>query len=214
MYMTDKEILDSYRQAEDRRAQITVLADLNACKDSEMRDYLIALGEEAPPLRKRKAPATKKPPMDELRAKTLYDEGLDDTAIADALGEKETRVGEWRRRMRLPARRKKRSDCGGTERTEGETDSHVEPPALLGMTEEETDSHVGPEALLGMTKGEDDRISLKGLIRVLQDVEKGFPDAQIDMEGQGALLGASVRIDYDNEGQPAEVTVLLIGEVL
>lgn len=43
------EIVSSYRQAANRRTQIKVLADLNACSEERIREFLEDAGEELPP---------------------------------------------------------------------------------------------------------------------------------------------------------------------
>lgn len=43
------EIVSSYRQAANRRAQIKVLAELNACSEERIREFLEDAGEELPP---------------------------------------------------------------------------------------------------------------------------------------------------------------------
>lgn len=105
-YMTDGEIITDFRQAKDQKAQVKILAELNCVSVPEMRTKLAELGllpNEAPAdttiLRKpAKAPL---PPMDELRAMELYREGLDDLAIAEALGVTRSRIRDWRLRMHL-----------------------------------------------------------------------------------------------------------------
>ena len=44
LYMTDSELLTSYRQAADPIGQILVLAELNAMEEVEMREYLLSIG--------------------------------------------------------------------------------------------------------------------------------------------------------------------------
>lgn len=48
MTMTPAEIAKSYREAKNRRAQIGVLADLNACKKSDILAALVEAGEITP----------------------------------------------------------------------------------------------------------------------------------------------------------------------
>lgn len=48
MTMTPAEIAKSYREAKDRRAQIGVLADLNACKKPDILAALVEAGELTP----------------------------------------------------------------------------------------------------------------------------------------------------------------------
>lgn len=44
----EDDILPSYRQAANRRAQIKILADLNGCTEERIRDFLEDAGEELP----------------------------------------------------------------------------------------------------------------------------------------------------------------------
>ena len=44
--MSGNDILKEYREAKDRRAQIQILADLNACSRGEIVDFLVKCGEE------------------------------------------------------------------------------------------------------------------------------------------------------------------------
>lgn len=67
--------------------------------------------------------AKKKPdttPLDELRAMQLYNDGLDDIAMADALGVTAKRVQSWRLRMHL-----KRPNAGQKKKIEKEKKSSV-----------------------------------------------------------------------------------------
>lgn len=57
MYMKIEEILKSYQEAKDKKNQITILADMNACSKREIKDELIKAGipeEELPKLRANK----------------------------------------------------------------------------------------------------------------------------------------------------------------
>lgn len=67
---------------------------------------------------KKKAPDTA--PIDELRALQLYNDGLDDIAMADALGVTAKRVQNWRLRMHL-----KRPNAGQKKKIEKEKKSSV-----------------------------------------------------------------------------------------
>ena len=52
-HMTDDEIRRSWKRAEDRRAQIGILAELNNRSKDDVRAKLIELGEEVPEIRGR-----------------------------------------------------------------------------------------------------------------------------------------------------------------
>lgn len=101
--MTDSEIASMWRTCKDRNAQVRILADLNVKTKAEVLDKLRELQRDLRGVRMAKAGggAPKKPPMDELRAMDLYRDGLDDLAIAEALGETQNRVKDWRRRMKM-----------------------------------------------------------------------------------------------------------------
>ena len=115
--MGDEELAVSFRRAKDKKAQISILADLNLCAPYEIAERLESMGEltgtglmpENFPRRYISSNAKagkvskpgKRPPIDEIRAKELFDEGYDDLAIAEALGCSKTRIKEWRSRMHL-----------------------------------------------------------------------------------------------------------------
>lgn len=101
--MTDSEIESMWRTCKDRNAQVRILADLNIKTKAEVLDKLRELQCDLRGVRMTKTGggAQKKPPMDELRAMDLYQDGLDDLAIAEALGETQNRVKDWRRRMKM-----------------------------------------------------------------------------------------------------------------
>lgn len=46
MYMSRSEICRDYRMAKSRRAQVTILADMNLCKKEEIIKILISEGED------------------------------------------------------------------------------------------------------------------------------------------------------------------------
>lgn len=134
MYMTDEEIRRDYREAKDRVKQIGILADMNATSKQEIREKLRELGEiktergsqvaegdaDCHTLRARNdTKVGEARVMDELRAMQLYEEGLDDIEMADALGVKEEKIKAWRRRMKLK-RKAGRKAC----KTDGTDGAH------------------------------------------------------------------------------------------
>lgn len=96
------EIVRSYRMAADPKKQIKVLAELNACSVKEIRRVLVGEGvlprETEVPEEPKKA-ARKR--FDEETARMLYEEGLDDAAIAKATGMTAHTVAKWRSRNGL-----------------------------------------------------------------------------------------------------------------
>lgn len=107
--MTDGEIASMWRTCKDRNEQVNILADLNVKSRVEMLGKLRELGCDLRGVRTGSygGGAPRKPPIDELRAMQLYEEGLNDLDIAEALGETQNRVKHWRRRMKLPPITKK-----------------------------------------------------------------------------------------------------------
>lgn len=122
------EIVRSYRMAADPKKQIKVLAELNACSVKEIRQVLVGEGvlprETEVPEEPKKA-ARKR--FDEETARMLYEEGLDDAAIAKATGMTAHTVAKWRSRngLRKKARKprmKKQVDVPSTKPSEAEPD--------------------------------------------------------------------------------------------
>ena len=71
---TDDEIVTSYLQAANQKKQISVLADLNACKDADIRDVLTRAGIR---IKKQKSDKTKKLLAHyEARAKAGFTHGI------------------------------------------------------------------------------------------------------------------------------------------
>lgn len=120
------EIVRSYRMAADPKKQIKVLAELNACSVKEIRQVLVGEGvlprETEIPEEPKKA-AKKR--FDEETARMLYEEGLDDAAIAKVTGMTAHTVAKWRSRnglrkkVRKP-RMKKQVDVPSTKPSEAE----------------------------------------------------------------------------------------------
>lgn len=126
--MTDGEITSMWRTCKDRNAQVRILADLNVKSRKETLEKLRELGCDLRGVRMAKTGggAPKKPPMDELRAMDLYQDGLDDLAIAEALGETQNRVKDWRRRMKM---KPNKTEAAPAESLEREKDPVREDPA-------------------------------------------------------------------------------------
>jgi len=77
MQMTNGEIVASYRQAKNKKEQVKILAELNACKNEEITEILVDGGVAAnqlPRTREKKAPEKNKPihtaPVVEVTADT------------------------------------------------------------------------------------------------------------------------------------------------
>lgn len=126
MEMDKSEIAVSFRLAKDKKAQIETLADLNQCSPWRIATLLDEMGElrayDLTPdmfsrhftpvggTKKTKSRGQKRPRvvMDEIRAMELYEEGLDDLAMSEALGVGVCRVEEWRKRMHLKTQKRRK----------------------------------------------------------------------------------------------------------
>jgi len=120
------EIRTSFRLAKDKRNQIEVLADLNRCSPWCIATLLDEMGElrqhDLKPdmfsnhftpvggTKKTNSRGQKRPRvvMDEIRAMELYEDGLDDLAMSEALGVGVCRVEEWRKRMHLKTQKRRK----------------------------------------------------------------------------------------------------------
>lgn len=137
------EIVRSYRMAADPKKQIKVLAELNACSVKEIRRVLVGEGvlprETEVPEEPKKA-ARKR--FDEETARMLYEEGLDDAAIAKETGMTAQTVAKWRSRngLRKKARKprmKKQVDVPSTKPSEAQPD--VQKISVVGEAVEVTE---------------------------------------------------------------------------
>lgn len=102
--MTDEEIRIMFHEAKDPAEQVKILADMNLVNKHQMFNKLKELGCDLSGIREPrvKTGGRAKEPIDELRAKELYNEGLDDLAISESLGCSVSKVSAWRRMMKLP----------------------------------------------------------------------------------------------------------------
>ena len=112
MFMSDGDIITSFRQAKDQQKQIQVLADLNSCTKAQMVNKLLELGlvdAGKAPKRGRGAGNPGRPVDEEqeYRRKSLYDAGATDAEMAEILGIARCTVASWRRRKGLPQHYKK-----------------------------------------------------------------------------------------------------------
>lgn len=99
MQMSDNEILGNYRRAKDQKAQVKILADLNAVSEPEMAEKLRSLGIKVPGRAAKESSSS----VDWLRARQLYDEGQSDLEIAEQLGCSKQTLANWRKREGLHA---------------------------------------------------------------------------------------------------------------
>lgn len=167
------EIVRSYRMAADPKKQIRVLAELNACSVKEIRQVLVGEGvlprETEVPEEPKKA-AKKR--FDEETARMLYEEGLDDAAIAKATGMTAHTVAKWRSRnglrkkVRKP-RMKKDVDVPGTKPSE-EAAPGVQKIPIVGEAVEVTEPDFTKSAA-----PEPRTVTVEELRALLEDACKG-----------------------------------------
>lgn len=110
LYMSDEEITRNYQNAADKKAQVAILADLNAVDRRVMQNKLIELGlmpGEIVPEKKRGAADR----IDEGFARLLIEKDVPDKEIAAHFGVGVTTFQDWRRSkgiMRYPAKKRNR----------------------------------------------------------------------------------------------------------
>jgi len=184
MIYTDDEIRDSFRKAQDKKAQVRVLAELNGTDVETMGKKLVELGLIPAP------PAPKKPPFDEARAMELYNEGLCDLDIAEMLGVSVQTFSIWRRNHNLPSNRKPGSGTapGSRRKTKAKSIDELKasPPMPL-----------------------DPPMTVRELLRILQVLEAGHPDA-IVWVGPRMLQGVAFHTELDRDGKSLHSVVELI----
>lgn len=188
--MTDGEIAAMWRSCKNRNDQVQILADLNVKDRAEVLDKLRELQCDLRGVRTAKTGggAPKKPPMDELRAMDLYQDGLDDLAIAEALGETQNRVKEWRRRMKLKPNQ-----------------GHKDAPAEEPKREETMEPVKNTESARTMNAG--------ALREILEGLCRGYDGgkAVVRCDGQEARE-ALVRVLYAADGSVETVELELLTE--
>lgn len=176
------EIAVAFRTAKDKKSMIYTQADLNLCAPAEIAQLLEEMGElkkaglkvsqfstryvpiaDAPLKRGvkkgSKVSAEARAPFDEIRAMQLFEDGLDDNAMADALGIKAERVAKWRQRMHLlrprggnmKARKKEVEDVENQKPVEEAAPETVETTEAAAA--DETAEPLTLEEFLGIVKG-------------------------------------------------------------
>lgn len=98
MFMTDSEILASMSRCQDRKEQVQILADLNACGRAEMLKHLAAIGADVSDLKRKQ-----RGKINHSRAMELWESGVSDAGIAHCMGVSVSGVKKWRERCGLQA---------------------------------------------------------------------------------------------------------------
>lgn len=71
MQMTENEIVRNYREAKNKREQVTILADLNRCEKEEIVEILLKNGVDQRELPRKRKP--RKKPEEEKKSKSVTD---------------------------------------------------------------------------------------------------------------------------------------------
>ena len=113
LYMTDTEIERNFRAAVDKKAQVGILAELNAVDKSVIHNKLLALGliDGEPMPEKSKGGRPKMAEIDEAEARKLIEKDVPDEQIAKHFGVGITTFRTWRREkgiMRYQAKKRAR----------------------------------------------------------------------------------------------------------
>lgn len=98
LFMTDSEILGSFRRADNKPEQVKILSELNACTMDNILDKLEELGEDVSLIRARRA---RRRTLDPERALRLWRSGCSDSTIARTLGVTQKSVWAWRQQAGL-----------------------------------------------------------------------------------------------------------------
>lgn len=116
LQMSAQEIVTSYKTAADKKKQIKILAELNACTVGEIEEVLLQLG--AMEKSDRRKPHPRAVQVDGDRARELLAQGLTDEETAAALGVGLGKFQDWRRGAGIrPNREKKVGNSATTEET-------------------------------------------------------------------------------------------------
>lgn len=114
LQMSAQEIVTSYKTAADKKKQIKILAELNACTVGEIEEVLIQLG--AMEKSDRRKPHPRAVQVDGDKARELLAQGFTDEETAAALGVGLGKFQDWRRGAGIrPNREKKAGNSASTE---------------------------------------------------------------------------------------------------
>lgn len=184
MIMSDSEISASYREAKDRKGQIQVLADLNACPREEMEQYLCKLGL---------IHDTPQPAFDYLRAAELYADGLCDLDIAEQMGVGVYKIANWRRSKGFRPNRKPMQTATAPAKKRKKPVPKAAPPSPLPTA---TPTETG--------------LSVRGLWEILGRIAETYPNAALYLGG-APLCSVGVQASF-GPGGAMDVSVTLSGK--
>ena len=215
--MNDDEIRVSYNTAKDRKAQVKVLAELNATTPEKIVEKLLSMGCDVPALpkkqKKQKLLRAKEVLFDEARARTLFAEGKSDLECAEMLGISKYAFATWRRK-------------NGMNRYPGIPVKNCPPDALkakpckaqppLPPEAETPDPVPAPESAARGSQtavaAVDTRISAGLLGQTLVDLEKRYPGLTITVNGAAVRsLCLNVRVLINGNGGMSSTLDLEVG---
>lgn len=192
MVYSDAEIRDIFRKAQDKEAQVKVLAELNGTDLETMSRKLMDLGLI-------KTLVREKVSFDEIRAMELYNEGLCDFDIAETLGVGVQGFSVWRRNKGLPPHRKPGSGTAPGSRRKAKAKSIYELKANPPVPAQEP---------LPDAARESGSMTVACLLDILSDFASRYPDAKVYLDG---LRVPCVRMSVLCEpGEMAEAEIYLL----
>lgn len=176
MYMTDGEIITSYKQAKNPQSQIHVLAELNGTDTATMRAKLRSLGFDVkePKARPKRAPSVL-PLIESETLRRMFLAGLSDREIAEELG-----VSVWNvqnRRLALGMTRNRGGSRPGTPRKRKQRETKLSAPSEPEVQ----------EVLDG------DAITVSVLAEMLEIVRQVHPQAKVQVRG-AAVTGVDLSV--------------------
>ncbi len=238
LYMTDEEIARNFRAAADKKAQVKILADLNAVDKNVIHNKLLSLGlidgELLPEKSKGGRPKTAE--IDEAEARKLIEKDVPDEQIAKHFGVGISTFTKWRRDkgiLRYPKKKGARKtveevqkmsvpilDVKQREETPMPAEKMIEqlPKDVLEKNVENLCRAVSasgeePEAPAKQEKNEIARkkMTVEQLTALFGNVIKEGMSGEVEVTvGGKAIRGVTVNLRYDAEHSgPAGMTVEL-----
>lgn len=211
LYMSDEEIARNFREAADKKAQIGILADLNAVDKRVIHNKLVSLGlldGEIIPEKQKEQPTVG---IDESIVRSLIEDDVPDKEIAARFDVSEAFFLEWRRGkgiMRYQKKRHKKSVKELQEMTkETEQASAVEELAER-VVERVNELEKNVQQVKVAEDGEG--MTASGLCDLLAKLDKIGEAARVTVGGKKIRsVFVGLRFDRQSGDAPAEMTVEL-----
>lgn len=195
-YMSDREIARNYQNAVDKKAQVAILADLNAVDRRVMQNKLIELGlmpGEIVPEQKRGGAVDK---IDEGFARSLIDNGVTDKEIAAHFGVGVTTFQDWRRSKGIMRYSAKKQNSKTVKELQG-----MDTP--IKKTQQEAEPTV--------TAADENGLTVEGLGNLFATLNKLREGARVTIGGKTIRsVVVSLRFDGKSSVEPADMSVELV----